>query len=203
MVKQNTNKWTIAKCLPWILVVGGLLGLIASFMLTIEKYDALQDPSYIPVCNLNPILNCGTVSSSKQSEAFGFYNPFLGLIGYSVVVTIGVALLAGAKFKRWFWQFTVAGLLFAVGFVVWLQFQTLYRIGALCIFCMVAWVGTIPIFWYSLVQALREGYIPLPAKLEKVFRFISGHHTDILLVWFLVIIALILKRFWYYWSSLI
>jgi hypothetical protein len=29
------------------------------------------------------------------------------------------------------------------------------------------------------------------------------HHGDILLLWFLIIVALILKRFWYYWSTLI
>lgn len=192
---------TLGRVLPWLLFVGGLVGLIASLALSIERFDALKNPHYVPVCNLNPIFSCSTVSGSNQADAFGFYNPFLGLAGYGAVMAIGLALLAGARFKRWFWQLVEAGLAFAIGFITWLQFQTLYRIGALCLFCMVAWAATIPLFWYTTLYSLREGHLPTPKKLSGTVAFIQRHHADILITWFLIIIALILKRFWYFFGA--
>ena len=67
----------------WILVVGGVLGLIAAFELTVEKVRVLADPTYIPACDLNPVLSCGSVIITPQAEVFGFPNPVLGLTGRS------------------------------------------------------------------------------------------------------------------------
>jgi uncharacterized membrane protein len=197
------SKWTLEKVLPWLLLICGLIGLIASLTLSVEKLHTLQNPSYRPVCNLNPIFSCSTVSSSDQAYAFGFYNPFLGLAAYAAVATLGVALLAGARFKRWLWQLIELGLLFAIGFITWLQFQTLYRIGALCLFCMITWAATIPLFWYTTLYNFQKKNIPTPGWFARPLAFIRRHHADILLVWFLIIVALILKRFWYYWQTLI
>jgi uncharacterized membrane protein len=200
MVKRE---WTLKEILPWILLIGGLIGLVASLALCIEKFDSLQNPQYHPVCNLNPIFSCSTVSSSQQSHLFGFYNPFIGLAAYGAVATIGLGLLAGARFKKWFWQVAQAGLSLSMVFITWLQFQALYRIGALCVFCMVVWAVTGPMFWYLTLYDLQAGNIKVPKRLKGIVAFAQKHHGDILLVWFLLIIALILKRFWYYWSSLI
>src|SRR6266404_4609052 len=120
---SQTRRWTLETVLPWLLLILGLVGVIASLALSIEKLDSLANPHYRPVCNLNPIFSCSTVSSSDQAHAVGFYNPFLGLAGYAAVAALGAALLAGAKFKRWLWQFIEAGLLLAVGFITWLQFE--------------------------------------------------------------------------------
>lgn len=200
---ESNTGWTLEKVLPWLLFIGGLVGVVASLMLSIERFDALINPHYRPVCNLNPIFSCSTVSSSRQAKAFGFYNPFIGLPGYGALAAIGLALLAGAKFKRWFWRVIQTGVTFAVAFITWLQFETLYRIGALCLFCMIAWVATIPVFWYTTLYNLGEGNIFASKKSSRFVLFIRRHHGDILILWFLIIIALILKRFWYYWSTLL
>ncbi len=50
---------------------------------------------------------------SKQAHAFGFMNTYIGLLGFPVVLTIGMAMLAGARFKRWFWQGAQLGLTLA------------------------------------------------------------------------------------------
>lgn len=188
--------------LPWILLIFGLIALIASVMLSVEVFDRLKNPAYVPVCNLNPILSCTNVADSSQAHAFGFPNYFIGIAGYAAVAAIGAAMLAGARFARWFWRLTEAGLLFSIVFITWLQFQTLYRIGALCIFCMIVWACTIPLFWYTTLYTFKEGHIPLPVKLRRPAAFLRRHHGDVLVVWFLIIIFLILKRFWYYWSTL-
>jgi uncharacterized membrane protein len=162
----------------------------------------LKKPVYVPACNLNPIFSCTSVADSNQAHAFGFPNYFLGIAGFAIVMAGGVALLANAKPARWAWRLFNTGLLFAVGFVTWLQFETLYRIGALCLFCMIVWAMTIPAFWYTTLYNLREGHIPTPKRLARSVAFIQRHHADIVVTWFLIIIALILKRFWYYFGNL-
>jgi len=189
--------------LPWLLLIAGIIAMLASVMLSIEVFDRLKNPNYVPVCNLNPILSCTSVADSNQAHAFGFPNYFIGIAGYAAVAAIGAAILAGGRFKRWFWQLVEAGLLLATAFLTWLQFETLYRIGALCIFCMIVWATTIPMFWYTTLYNLREGNIAIHPKLRGTAAFVQRHHTDLLVVWFLIIILLILKRFWYYWSTLI
>ena len=199
---SNTG-WTLEKTLPWLLLLGGIVVAFAALMLSVEVFDRFKNPHYVPVCNLNPILSCTSVADSRQAEAFGFPNYFLGLAGYGAIAALGAALLAGAKFKRWFWRVIEGGIFFAFLFMTWLQFETLYRIGALCIFCMVLWVFTWPMFWYTTLYNLRAGNIKLPVQLDGIVRFAYRFHAEILTTWYLVIIALILKRFWYYWSTLI
>jgi uncharacterized membrane protein len=199
----RAKRFTLIGTLPWLLLIGGAIAMIASIMLSIEVFDRLKNPHFVPVCNLNPILSCTSVADSSQAHAFGFPNYFIGTAGYAAVAAIGTAMLAGAKLKRWFWRLVEIGLLFAVGFLTWLQFQTLYRIGALCIFCMIVWVCTIPMFWYTTLYNLQMGHIGTPARLRRLVSFLRRHHGDILILWFLIIIALILKRFWYYWSTLV
>jgi uncharacterized membrane protein len=207
---MRSNKKTVStatsrldRYLPWLLLIGGLIVTWAALMLSIEVFDRLKDPHYVPVCNLNPILSCTSVADSHQAEAFGFPNYFLGLAGYGALSAIGAALLAGAKFKRWFWQLVEAGLVFAFLFMTWLQFETLYRIGALCIFCMILWAFTWPMFWYTSIYNLRQGNIRLPNVFNGVLGFIYRFHAELLVTWYVIIIALILKRFWYYWSTVL
>jgi uncharacterized membrane protein len=201
--RVSSASWTLETVLPWLLLIAGVIAMIASVMLSIEVFDRLKNPNYVPVCNLNPILSCTSVADSRQAHAFGFPNYFIGIAGYASVAAIGAGLLAGAKFKRWFWRLIEAGLLFATLFITWLQFETLYRIGALCIFCMIVWAMTIPLFLYTTLYNLRTGALGTPKKLQGMVAFIQRHHGDILVLWFLIIIALILKRVWYYWSTLI
>lgn len=188
---------------PYILLIGGIIGTLSAGILTYEKIELLKHPTKQLACDLNPILACGSVINTHQAAAFGFPNPFLGLIGFSVVATTGAALLAGAKFKRWYWLSLQAGVTFAIAFVFWLEYQSIYVIGALCPFCMVVWTVTIPIFFYTTLYNLREKHIKTPTKLKGTVQFIQKHQGDIIILWYVITIALIAKRFWYYWSTLI
>lgn len=194
---------TIKRILPWILIVGGFLGITASFVLTMDKIRILQDPDYQAACNLNPVLSCGSVITTEQASAFGFPNPFLGLAGFAVVITIGMGILAGARYKRWFWLGLNTGALLGTLFIHWLTYQSLYRIGALCLYCMLVWSVTWPIFWYTTLYNLQEKHLPTPSKLAKLVNFAQRHHLDILISWYVIIIGLIIHNFWYYWSTLL
>jgi uncharacterized membrane protein len=201
-VAKSTSP-SINRIIPWILVIGGLIGLLAAFMLSLDKIALLSNPDYQPSCNINPIFSCGSIIKTQQASLLGFPNPFLGLVGYSVVITIGMGLFAGAKFKRWFWLGLNGVSAVAVIFIHWLIFQSLYTIGALCLFCMFAWTVTVPIWWYTTLYNLQNGNIKTPKKLQKFVAFISRHHLDIIVSWYILIIALILQNFWYFWSTLI
>nr|WP_279672441.1 vitamin K epoxide reductase family protein [Flexivirga meconopsidis] len=123
----------------WILSICGAIGLVAAGTLSIEKYKLLTNPFYAPSCNVSATINCGTVMQSDQAAAFGFPNPFIGLVGFAVVLTIGVAVLAGARFSRWFWWGLTAGVAAGLVFVGWLAFQSIFVIEALCPYCMAVW----------------------------------------------------------------
>ncbi len=188
---------------PWILTVCASIGLLAAFVLTLEKIALLKDPGHHLSCSLNPVLSCGSIIGSPEASAFGFPNTLIGLASFAVVVTIGIGILAGASYKRWFWRGLQAGSVFGILFVHWLISESLYEIGALCIYCMVVWSITWPIFWYTTLYNLRNGHIPTPKRLERLVDFAQRHHADILVAWYVLIIGLILQNFWYYWSTLI
>ena len=184
--------------LAWLLVVAGGLGFVAACTLLVEKIALIEDPSYVPTCSINPILSCGSVMRTAQAEAFGFPNPILGVVGFAVVITTGVAALAGGTFRRWYWLALQAGATFGVLFVHWLIFQSLYRIGALCPYCMVVWVVTIPIFVYTTRRNLAAA-----RRAPSALRAMSDYHGVIVTGWYLMIAALVANRFWDYWSSLL
>ncbi|PWK65104.1 putative membrane protein [Streptomyces sp. CG 926] len=187
-----------ARFLGWVLTIGGALGLLAAFTLTVEKIALLKDPSYKPSCSINPVLSCGSVMTTPQAEAFGFPNPLMGIAGFAVVATIGVILLAGAELPKWFWLGLQAGVTFGVVFVHWLIFQSLYRIGALCPYCMVVWTVMIPVFWYTTLHVAGRR-----APSARWLRGATAYHGVVLTAWYLLVVVLITERFWLYWSSLV
>jgi uncharacterized membrane protein len=189
--------------LAWWLLTGGLIGLVAAFVLAVEKYALLADPAYVPTCSLNPVLSCGSVMASPQAEAFGFPNPLLGVAGFPVVAATGAALLAGGRLAEWFWAALQVGVTAAVVFVHWLVFASLYRIGALCPYCMVVWAVTIPLFTAVTLRNLTAWAPRLPAGVNAAVAAMRGRHSVLLTAWFLLIVAAITQRFWLYWSSLV
>jgi uncharacterized membrane protein len=197
------KKVTLQRALPLIFIICGSIAVVCATIIMYDKLKIAADPSYKPSCSLNPIISCGSVMQAEQAHVFGIPNPFIGLAGFGAVVAIGTTLLAGAtKLKRWFWLFVEAGMLFAVCFVHWLFYQSVYSIQALCPWCMVVWVMTITLFLYTTLYNLREGHIKTPVKLKGAVTFVQRHHGDVLAVWLLLILAAILNHFWYYWKTL-
>ncbi len=197
---KTEQKSRLERWLPYILIIAGIVGVLAAFIITQDKIKLLENPNYKPACSINPIISCGTVMQSAQSHVFGFANPYIGLVGFPVLITLGVLMLSGVQFKRWIWLGLNAGLLFGLGFVHWLFYQSVWHIHALCPYCMAVWVVTITAFWYVTLYNLQQGYIKLPARLKPVGMFARKHHLDILVLWFIVIAGLILHHFWYYFG---
>ncbi|RCV49030.1 vitamin K epoxide reductase family protein [Marinitenerispora sediminis] len=193
----------ISRALPWLLAGGGAVGLAAAGALLVEKLNVLRDADYQPTCSINPVISCGTVMNSPQAEVFGVPNPLIGIACFAVVTTVGMALLAGARFQRWFWLGLQAGVVFGAGFVHWLIFQSLYRISALCPYCMVVWAVTVPIFWYVTLHNLRTGHLPVGGRGRRPLDVLARNHTVVLTVWALAVVAAIGQAFWTYWQTLL
>jgi hypothetical protein len=90
-----------------------------------------------------------------------------------------------------------SGTLLGVVFVHWLIFQSLYRIGALCPYCMVVWAVTVPLFVVVASIALR------PLGGHAGVRALYQWRWSIVVLWFTAVILMILVRFWDYWSTLV
>lgn len=198
---MNPRNWTLKKTLPYILIIGGVIALYCSFVLSQDKIELLENPSVHLSCSINPVVACGNVIKSTQAHAFGFPNPFLGLAGYAAVTTIGVAMLAGARFKRWFWLLVEVGLLFAIAFLGWLIFQSLYTIHGLCPYCLAVDTVTIPMLWYVTLYNVDQKNIRLPkGKATRAYAWIRKHHLDAVVLIYILIFAWILHHFWYYYG---
>ncbi|WP_338694438.1 vitamin K epoxide reductase family protein [Streptomyces sp. Q6] len=156
-----------------LLVITGAAGLLAAWVITLDKFKILEykveGKTFTPGCSINPVISCGSIMESKQAAAFGFPNPMLGLVCYGIVICVGMSLLARARFPRWYWLTFNAGCLFGVGFVTWLMFQSLYRINALCLWCCLAWVATILMFWYVTSFNIRNDFLPVPRPVKTFF----------------------------------
>jgi uncharacterized membrane protein len=150
------------------LIIAGALGLLAAFELSIEKVLTLSNPDYVPNCNVGVLVGCSVNLASDQGSLFGFPNPFIGLMAWPVVITIGVAILAGARFARWFWIGLNVGVTGALAFVIWLIAQSIYVLDVLCPWCMLTWAVTIPVFLAVTLYNLREGHLPASERVRSL-----------------------------------
>jgi uncharacterized membrane protein len=184
----------------WWVLIAGAVGLLASMTLTVEKIDILLNPSYVPSCNLNPIISCGSVMVTPQASVLGFPNTLLGIVAFTVVLVVGVLAVAKVSLPQWFWIGLMAGILVGAVFVHWLIFQSLYRIGALCPYCMVVWAMTITLLVVVGSIALRP---VLDSRDATAARLLHQWRWSLTALWFTAVFLLIMVRFWDYWSTLL
>ncbi|GAA3952661.1 vitamin K epoxide reductase family protein [Gordonia caeni] len=177
----------------WVMLICGILGMAGSAALSIERIELLKNPDYQASCNFSPVVSCSSVMTTQQAEFFGFPNPLLGLAAFAVILVTAVLSVGRAQLPRWYWigQTAVAALGFV--FINYLAFQSIYRIGALCPYCMVVWTVTPIILVLSLSPALGDG---------PTGRLLRDASWIVLAAWYLIVIIAAGERFWYYWRTL-
>lgn len=139
------------------LIVAGLVGWYSAFDLTLEHIRTLMNPDYVPTCNISPLVTCGPNMASAQGSAFGFPNPIIGVAAFMAPIIVGFAILAGARFAKWFWVLFNLGFALGLAFVCWLIGQSIFVLGTLCPYCMLVWLVMIPLFLYVTAFNLKEG----------------------------------------------
>ncbi|MGH3524527.1 MAG: vitamin K epoxide reductase family protein [Mycobacterium sp.] len=187
----------VAGSSAWVVLIGGVVGLIASATLTVEKIRLLADSAYVPSCNLNPVLSCGSVMATPQASLLGIPHSLFGVVAFTVVGVTGLLAVTKVPLPRWYWTGLAVGTLAGAGFVHWLIFDSLYRIGALCPYCMVVWAVTIPL----LVVVASIAFAPSGPRpvAEALYRW----RWSLTALWFITLILLIFIRFQDYWSTLV
>jgi uncharacterized membrane protein len=183
----------------WWVLIAGVIGLVASGTLTVEKMRLLTDSSYAPSCNINPVLSCGSVMATAQASVLGFPNSLIGIAAFTVITVTGVLAVAKVVLPRWYWVGAAAGTLLGAAFVHWLIYQSLYRIGALCPYCMVVWVLTISLLVVVASIALQPVN---DSQGHAATRAVYQWRWSLAALWFTAMFLLILTRFWNYWSTL-
>ncbi|OBF22995.1 hypothetical protein A5725_10995 [Mycobacterium kubicae] len=194
----DDTRWRVPAPSAWWVLVAGIAGLVASATLTVEKIELLLNSSYVPSCNINPIVSCGSVMVTPQASVLGFPNPLLGIAAFTVVVVTGLLAVTKVPLPQWYWIGLTVGTLIGAAFVHWLIFQSLYRIGALCPYCMVVWAVTIPLLVVAATVAFRPT-LERNAGLRVLYQW----RWSIVTLWFTAVFLLIMVRFWNYWSTLI
>ncbi len=149
------------------LIAAAVIGWWAAFQLTLEKFFLLENPGATTSCYVSVMLQCDKNLGSWQGEVFGFSNPIIGLTGWMAVLVMGVAVLAGTRFPRWFWGLFGLGIAGAFVFVCWLIGQSIYVLAVLCPWCMATWAVTIPTFFATVVHLLRNGTLTRSARVQN------------------------------------
>lgn len=198
-VKNDENLISAPKSMAWLLVIAGAIGWYGSFMLTLDRLKVLADPTTALGCDIASFISCKSVMLSWQAKIFGFPNPLIGIAAFVAPIAVGVAILAGAKFKPWFWQTFLAGTFLGFVFVLWLFDQAVFSIGALCPWCMVAWTGMIPVFWSTLLLGTREGFVPVPTRSINFFVAAFDYKWLFIIATYLGIALIIAVKFWSLW----
>jgi uncharacterized membrane protein len=191
------------KSLAVLLIVSGIVGWAAAFVLTLERIRVATNPDATLSCDVSPFISCKSVMLTEQARLFGFPNPLIGIAAFFAPILVGVAILAGAKFARWFWQLFSVGVTLGFTFVVWLFSQSLFSIGVLCPYCMVAWAGMIPIFWSVILYGAREGFVPTPIRSVNFFVAAYDWHWVFTIGTALFMISSIIWKFWDLWPSVL
>lgn len=176
-----------------LLLVCASLGFVASMTLTVDRIRLLQHPEATFVCDVSPFVACGPVMQSSAGALFGFPNPLLGIAGFAIVGATGAMVVAGARLARWYVVALAVAACTAAVLITWLQTQSLYIIGAICLWCVLVWAVTIPVVVTTISRALRH-----PANPARAVRWGAGlarWSTVIVIVWYLVIIVAACVRF--------
>jgi len=189
--------------LAWLYIVAGMVGLKASFALTIDKFDLLKNPNFTPSCSINPIISCGTVMKTAQASVFGFDDTLIGLVAFAALITVGVSMLAGGRHSKWFWRLFVAVAAGGTLFAHWLLYEAIFNINAVCPWCLTVDAVVIPLFWYTLLYSLKQNILPTPKPLTSLVEMVQRYKHVILVLWYLGIALTILLHFWYYFKTVI
>lgn len=188
--RLRDNRWIFTSML-----IGALLSLLASFVLSVESLHLAKNPDAALSCSVNVVLNCATVAKHPTAEMLGFPNSFFGMMAEPVVITVAIAGLAGVRFPRGF--MAAAQVMYSVGlaYALVLFGISFFIIQALCPWCLLVTLTTL-LVWFALTRYnIREHNLYLPKNAQKAAqRFIERDFDKLVmfsLIAFLVLAILV------------
>lgn len=175
----------------------GIIGLIASFVLAVEEFHLLKDPTTTLSCSFNLVLNCSTVMQTWQASVFGFPNMFIGLMAFPVVIIVAALGLARARLPRWFYVYANLGYFLGAVFAYWLFFNSVYDIQVLCPWCLIVTFSTTLLLATVTSYNLRENNFLLSKRANaKAQLFLDkDFHKVTVASWLVLMAVLVLLKF--------
>jgi uncharacterized membrane protein len=190
--QQTSNRWIFGTMLLF-----GITGLIASFVLAVEEFHLLKNPDSVLSCTFNLVLNCATVMKTWQASVFGFPNMFIGLIGFPLVIAIALLGLSNVRLPRWFLIGAQIGYVFWTLFAYWLFFNSVYVIQVLCPWCLVVTFSMTMLSATITHYNLQHNVFGLSKKLhKKAEQFLAKDYDKLIVaIWVVLLIALVILKF--------
>ena len=180
---------------PKILTLGSLIGLVASFWQVVERIHMLKSPGAELSCNLNPVIDCGSVLDHRLAALFGFPNALLGIVMFTILLVVGLMLLNGIELKKWFWKVFIAVAIMLILFSIWFFATSLYVIGKVCIFCIFIWAVSVPIFLYGMDWLITSGYLKGSWTKSRQIKALRYYQTETLVTVYTLMLVMYLFRF--------
>lgn len=179
----------------WLLL-SGIVGAVASFLLLYERIQLWADPTHSTACDVNPWVSCGAVMESWQAATFGFPNIFIGVVAFPLLILSALVILAAGKklqHSRVWWIGMQVGATFALGFTIWLWYSAVYQIGVLCPYCMIVWAAVIPFFFIVTARNIIHGVFSQKTsrKLKEIAQ--QWWWVMVVMAYLLVILSIILE----------
>lgn len=193
------KSFTINKALV-VLLFSSLIGLIASFILTLDKIQLLQNPSFSPSCNLNPIISCLSAMGSEQSEVLGVPNSLIGLILYTALSVVVALLILKVTLPKIAWRLMLGACAIGVIFVHYLIIQSIFVLSVICPWCLSIWLTT-PLLVLAFSSEYSRHVQPLntSAIIDRIPEYLSKQKLTLAVIWYtslILCIAVVFKDYW-------
>lgn len=169
--------------------IGSIVGLVASFLQMLDKLEHLKNPSANLICNVSSVFNCSNVLDAWQSSVFGFPNSLMCIVFFTFMLGLGVAGLSGSAMSKWVRYIAQFLSLFFLGFGAWYLWQSIYVVGAICIYCLACYAGVILLNFAWL--RINKTDLPLPNSFTR-------YNYDVVLwvLWTLALAVAIIAKFY-------
>ncbi|MBI3889549.1 vitamin K epoxide reductase family protein [Candidatus Saccharibacteria bacterium] len=180
-----------------VMLLFGIVGLIASFVLAVEEFHLLKDPNSVLSCSFNLVLNCAGVMKTWQASVFGFPNMFIGLMGFPMVILIALLGLSQVRFPKWILLGAQVGYLLATLFAYWLFFNSVYAIQILCPWCLLVTFSMTMLLSTITHYNLRENTFGFKPNMNKrVQEFLYKDYDKLAVAtWVVVLVSLVFLKF--------
>lgn len=173
-----------------LIALASFIGLVASFLQTLDKLQHLKNPTANLICNINTTFNCANVLDAWQSSFFGFPNSLMCIVFFTL--TLGVALAAiNSEISKWLRLLMHFLAVFFLGFGAWYLWQSIYMIGSICIYCLICYASVIVINAAWLRINVLD--LPLSKPTSKLVR--AKWDLAFWVLWAFSFIAMIYLRF--------
>lgn len=180
-----------------LLFIGSAVGLLASFVLSVDAITIAKESNAVLSCSINAVLNCAAVAAHPTASLLGFPNPFIGMMTFPVMITIAVAGLSGVKFPRWFMVLAAIGAFGGFIFSLWMFYTSYSVIQVLCPWCLTLDASMLLIMFALARYTIYENTLRLPEHFHKKIETFSRKNYDtlILVLLFMAAILLIITKF--------